>query len=183
MENETAKSIFKKYRGMYFFMMREGNGDYELYQSYHIPKQQETVWLREMQAEFKESLALAQSDAEFLSAFFHYIDVTIELHDQPAVWDLCHYIEQNISTRSIDAMLNCTAALLRTRTTVLPPIHDIQQRFQSNLLHILAQVERRTQMDPDTEQKYKNSIMSLQKRINEERLISLFLPSNGGQGR
>lgn len=100
---------------MYFFMMREGNGDYELYTSYNISKQQERCWLTEMQDEFMESFTHAQCRTQLLDSLSKYIDVTKELHDRSAVWSLCDYIEQHAKNWDMSTTLDSTAILFRAK--------------------------------------------------------------------
>ena len=115
MDENIARDIFRKYRGMYFFMMREGNGDYELYKSYNISRQQEISWLTEMQSEFMESFSHTQCSRQLLDALSKYIDVTKELHDQSSIWNLCDYIEQNALNWDISTTLMSVAILFRAK--------------------------------------------------------------------
>ena len=49
---ERAKEIFLKYNGNHFYMDRNGDG-YE-YASYHVPKETEEIWAKEIISFFLE---------------------------------------------------------------------------------------------------------------------------------
>ncbi len=165
MEENTAEKIFKEYRGMYFHLMREGNGDYERYQSFHISKEQERIWLREMQAEFQEAYTHAQSGEQFLDALSKYMDVTEELADQPAIWELCRYLRENVPNWDVGTILDSTAILFQTRMildrpgtltlpwirTVLRADSEVQRRFRRSIMDILLEAEKNAKDDPERE--------------------------------
>lgn len=147
---------------MYFFMMREGNGDYELYKSYNISKQQERCWLTEMQGEFMEAFTHAQCRTQLLNALSKYIDVTKELHDQSAVWYLCDYIEQNALNWDISTTLASTAHLFRAKG-IIDYDKDAFQVFCSKIDSILNEAKRAAKNGPECD-KCQKTIQTLREK-------------------
>ena len=108
MDNKTAKEIFQKYKGMLFFMIREENGDYEKYSSFHISKEQEREWLREMQSELREKLNHEQNPKLQINYLRDYADVSRGLEDQHSFQFLLSYIEQYASVWDTDTLILAT---------------------------------------------------------------------------
>lgn len=83
---ERAKEIFLKYNGNHFYMDRNGDG-YE-YASYHVPKETEEIWAKEIISFFLESKLYGKD------ALRSYAAVTelIKSDRQDSNWDKCLYV-------------------------------------------------------------------------------------------
>lgn len=177
MAENIAEKIFKKYRGMYFHLMREGNGDYEQYRSFCISKEQERVWLMEMQAEFQESYTHAQCSPQFLDSLSKYMDVILELRDESVVWELCRYLREDVPNWDVGTILESTAILFRARMildrpgtltlpwirTVLRADSEVQRRFRRSIVDILIEAEKNAKDNAERE-RCRKTIRTLEKK-------------------
>ena len=85
---KAAKEMFLKYGGSHYFM--DNNGEYELYKSFGISREQEQIWIREHQSNLIRRLR-RESDAEIskvlISALVSAMEQDDELSALPVLFD------------------------------------------------------------------------------------------------
>ena len=75
---EEAKNMFIKYNGSHFFMSRED--DYEKYKGYNISKEQELIWINEIQQKNISEIKSGLLDAENIANRFSAILSSLRTH-------------------------------------------------------------------------------------------------------
>lgn len=109
---EQAKKLFVAYRGSHCHMAREGDGIYEDYKKFGIPKKVETEWLRELQEESLAMLKRASNNKLKTEAFWDYADMVSRLHDTDGLQFMLEYIKTNAVFFDSNTLERCASTML-----------------------------------------------------------------------
>lgn len=112
MIDSKAKDLFLKYDGNTFFMAREG--DYDAYKSFHIPRETEIGWIRELRVSLLDQLATMPLTAPQVSKLIHrYLSTISHTKDYSTVSTLIQTIAPRSGEYDSFLKLRCAEDLIR----------------------------------------------------------------------
>lgn len=102
---QEAKEMFSKYGGIHFFMAREG--EYEKYKSFNISKEQELMWIKEIQQKKIFEIKNELLDAEKIEIRFSGLLLSLKVYKSielfPILFEL--YKDSKVKLDSFSKML------------------------------------------------------------------------------
>lgn len=138
---DIAKEIFMKYGGSHFFMAREG--EYELYKSFNISNEQESLWIKE----YQKKLLCQLQDEDVASDISHLLV------------DLCQSI---IEYKDIECLTELLAVIKSKKDSV---DSFTQIRMAESLLGIVESFTKRNLENHHVIQKSKKFALNILKNI------------------
>lgn len=138
---DIAKEIFMKYGGSHFFMAREGK--YELYKSFNISNEQESLWIKE----YQKKLLCQLQDEDVASDIRHLLV------------DLCQSI---IEYKDIECLTELLAVIKSKKDSV---DSFTQIRMAESLLGIVESFTKRNLENHHVIQKSKKFALNILKNI------------------
>lgn len=113
---EEAKKMFIKYNGSHFFMSRED--DYEKYKRYNISKEQELIWINEIQQKNILEITGGLLDAENIANRFSAILSSLRTHKNieliPIIFDTIKNLSRILDSFSKMRIAECMLETVRS---------------------------------------------------------------------
>lgn len=158
---DTAKEIFMKYGGIHFFMAREG--EYELYKTFNISKEQEKIWIKEFQ---KRLLCQIKNEDVASDLLLTLCDSIIEYKDIECLTDLLAIIKTKKDNVDSFTEMMMAESLLKIVESFIKSSHEdhhVVHKSKKIALNILKNVLKK----PITVGSYYKKLGYLQDEIKE----------------